>query len=326
MGPGSGGMAPNELSACMSPIFQHYIPTNMKSVIADGIDYFGLSSFPLAIRRVSTDALHTPSHPHDLTEVEHQHDFAELVIVTRGNAMHWLEGREFPVAAGDVFVLQGQQSHYFHSRRELDLINIMYDPEKIGLPENDLRRMPGYCAMFMLEPAYRRQHRFASRLHLRRVPLAHVEQLAEQMEKESNDLNPGYEVILRAKLLELLTYLSRAYMSTESVEAHALLRVGHVIGALENDIIRDWKLDDLVGIAHMSRSNLMRIFRKATGQTPIEYLIRIRIQRAMALLRNSDLTITEIALEVGFNDSNYFTRQFHRILGQSPRAFRHANS
>lgn len=294
----------------------------MKSVIADGIHYFGLSGFPLAVRRVRTDAEHTPSHPHDLTEVEHCHDFCELVIVTRGSAMHWLEGKEFPVTAGDVFLLQGQQHHYFHNRQDLDLINIMYDPDKVGLPENELRKMPGYCAMFMLEPSYRRQHRFASRLHLKRVPLAQVERLADEMDRESNDASPGYEVALRAKLLELLVFLSRAYTRSETTEAHALLRVGNVIGALENDCSKDWKLEDLMAIAHMSRSNLMRVFRKATGQTPIEYLIRLRIQKAMDLLRNTSLSITEIALDVGFNDSNYFTRQFRRVLGETPRAFR----
>lgn len=294
----------------------------MKSIIADGIHYFGLSGFPLAIRRVRTDAEHTPSHPHDLTEVEHEHDFCELAIVTRGSAMQWLEGREFPVTAGDVFLLQGRQRHYFFDRQNLDLINIMYDPEKIGLPENELRKMPGYCAMFMLEPAYRRQHRFASRLHLRRVPLAQVERIAEEMERERNEALPGHEVALRAKLLELIIYLSRAYTETETTEAHALLRVGKVIGALENDYAKAWTLADLVGIAHMSRSNLMRVFRKATGQTPIEYLLRLRIQKSMELLRTTSLSITEIAFEVGFHDGNYFTRQFRRALGETPRSYR----
>ena len=294
----------------------------MKSTIADGIHYFGKAGFPLAVRRVRTDMEHAPSHPHDLTEVEHSHDFCELVIVTHGSAMHMLEGDAFPVTAGDVFLLQGRQRHYFYERKNLDLINIMYDPEKMILPENELRRMPGYCAMFLLEPSYRRRHRFASRLHLKRVPLAHVEQLAEVMERECDGEQVGREVALRAKLLELMVYLSRAYTNSDTTEAHALLRVGSVIGALENDFARDWKLEELLKIAHMSRSNLMRVFRKATGQTPIEYLVRLRIQRAMEMLRNSDLSITEIALEVGFNDSNYFTRQFRRALGLSPRQFR----
>ncbi len=294
----------------------------MNSRIADGLHYFGLTGFPLAVRRVGTDIENSLSHPHDLTEIEHSHDFCELVIVTQGSAMHMLEGTAFPVTAGDVFLLQGHQKHYFYERRSLDLINIMYDPNKIELPENELRCMPGYCAMFMLEPNYRRQHRFASRLHLKRVPLAQVERLCDEMERECENDEPGKEVALRAKLMELIVYLSRAYNGTDTTEAHALLRVGSVIGALENDFSKDWKLDELLDIAHMSRSNLMRVFRKATGQTPIEYLVRLRIQKAMDMLRNTDLSITEIALEAGFNDSNYFTRQFRRILGESPRAFR----
>ena len=298
----------------------------MKSVIADGIHYFGLSGFPITVRSVGTDAHRTPSHPHDLTEVEHSHDFSELVIVTNGSAMHWLEGTDFPVAAGDIFLLQGRQRHYFHQRTNLELINIMYDPNQIGLPENELRRMPGYCAMFMLEPNYRRQHRFASRLHLGRVLLARAERLAEEMEVESISTDTGHSIVLRAKLMELLVFLSRAYTNSDSVEAHALLRLGDVIGALESDYAKDWKLDDLVKVAHMSRSNLMRTFRKATGKTPIEYLLRIRIQRAMAMLRNSDRTITEIAMEVGFNDSNYFSRQFRRITNESPRDFRRGST
>lgn len=294
----------------------------MKSIIADGIHYFGPTGFPVTVRRVQTDTEHTPSHPHDLTEVEHSHDFCELVIVTHGRAMHRLEGSDFPVTAGDVFLLQGRQRHYFYDRQDLNLINIMYDPKKIALPENELRRMPGYSAMFLLEPAYRRQHRFASRLHLGRIPLAHVECLAEEMERECAEKVPGYEAALRARLLELIVFLSRSYTGSEGTEAQALLRIGNVICALENDFPKDWELEDLLQIAHMSRSNLMRVFRKATGQTPIEYLTRLRIQRAMEMLRNTDLPITEIAFKIGFRDSNYFTRQFRNITGLTPSSYR----
>ena len=294
----------------------------IKPTIADQTDYFSQTGFPLAVRRVQTERDSAPSHPHDLTDVEHSHAFCELVIVSHGCAMHRLEDREFPVTAGDVFLLQGKQRHYFFDRKELDLINIMYDPVAIGLPDNELRRMPGYCALFLLEPTYRRHHRFASRLHLKRVPLAQAEQLAEKMEHECTETSSGYEASLRATLLELIVFLSRAYTQTDATEAQALLRVGRVIGAIENDFSKGWTLEELTDIACMSRSNLMLVFRKATGQTPIEYVLRLRIQRAMERLRNTDRTITEIAMEVGFNDSNYFTRQFSRILGESPRHFR----
>ncbi len=222
-------------------------------------------------------------------------------------------------------MLQGKQRHFFHHREELDLINIMYDPREIGLPENELRRLPGYCAMFLLEPTYRHQHRFASHLHLKRIPLAKVESIAEVMETESTLREPGHEAVLLAKLLELIVFLSRLYMQSDTTEARALLRVGHVIGSLEKEYAKDWTLDELLKIAHMSRSNFMRVFKKGTGQTPIEYLLRLRIQESMKRLTHTDMTITEIALDIGFNDSNYFSRQFRQALGQSPRQFRLEN-
>jgi len=294
----------------------------MKRTIADGQHYFGNSGFPITVLRARTTPEHQPSHPHDLTEVEHSHDFCELAIITAGNGLHWLEGDDFPVTAGDVFLLQGRQRHYFHQRENLEMINIMYDPKKLRLPENELRRIPGYCALFLLEPASRRQHRFASRLHLRRIALAHAEQLVGEMELEIDRQQPGGGAVLLSRLIDLLVYLSRAYTDATSTEAHALLRVGSVISAIESDCTHNWTVPELLETAHMSRSTLMRVFRKATGQTPIEYLIRLRIQRAMELMRQTDWSITEIALETGFNDSNYFTRQFRKATNLSPTAYR----
>jgi AraC-like DNA-binding protein len=292
----------------------------MKPIIADGSDYFGSTGFPIVVGR--SQLANIPSSTNDLTEIEHSHDFCELIIVAHGQGLQCLEGMDLPISAGDVFLLQGRQRHYFHDRKKLQLINVMYDPERIDLPENDLRRMPGYCAMFMLEPTYRKQHRFASRLHLKRMQLARVQAICDEMQHECSEKNNGYEVVLRAKLQELIATLSRAYVQGDSTETQALLRVGEVIGAMENDSSKDWKLDELAKIAHMSKNNLLKVFRKATNQTPIDYLLRLRIQRATEMLRLTELTITEIAYIVGFNDSNYFTRQFRKVVNLTPRQYR----
>lgn len=298
----------------------------MKNNIADGQDYFTLGGFPITVLRSRTSENHIPSHPHDLTEVAHSHAFCEMVIITGGSGIHWLHGSEFPVVAGDVFLLQGRQRHYFHDRRHLEMINVMYDPRQLRLPESELLRMPGYCAMFLLEPTSRRRHRFASRLHLTRLQLAQIEPLISTMESEIKDHTPGCEAILLSHLIRLIVYLSRAYTGSTTTEAASLLRVGNVISAIEHNYTRHWTLPDILSIAHMSRSTLMRVFRKATGQTPIEYLVRLRLQKAMELLRRTDWTITRIALEVGFNDSNYFTRQFRLANNQSPSQFRNTKA
>ncbi|PIU92840.1 MAG: AraC family transcriptional regulator, partial [Armatimonadetes bacterium CG06_land_8_20_14_3_00_66_21] len=72
----------------------------------------------------------------------------------------------------------------------------------------------------------------------------------------------------------------------------------------------------------MSRRTLSRAFRNATGCSPLDYLVRVRIHRAMELLKEADLSIAEVAQQVGFADSNYFSRQFRSLVGCGPRRFR----
>ncbi len=294
----------------------------MTGTLAKGENYFEDPAFPITARHVVTFPSREPSHEHDLTEVKHAHDFNELVLITSGTAMHWLNDDEFPVAAGDIFLLQGRQDHFFHERDRLEMINIMYDPNQIELPENRLLKMPGYCALFLLEPVFRKQHRFSSRLHLERLSLSRAERIALEMVHEVDQRDDGFESALLGKLIDLIVFLSRSYQKSESTNSAALLRVGKVISSMEQDCAHDWKLEDFIEMSRLSRSHFIRTFAKATQLSPFEYLIQLRLQRAMQLLRNSRLTISQIAFEVGFNDSNYFTRQFKKRKGASPLAYR----
>ena len=72
----------------------------------------------------------------------------------------------------------------------------------------------------------------------------------------------------------------------------------------------------------MSPRSFLRVFRSATGTSPLAWMLGQRINRACMLLRQTDKPVTEIAFDVGFNDSNYFTRQFRKATGFSPREYR----
>ena len=292
------------------------------ALLAQGLDYFGAEGFPLTVRRVRTEAGGRPSHAHDVTEIDHYHDFCELVLVLSGRGRHVLEGESFPVAAGNVFVVQGQQVHCFRDRVDLVLMNVMYDPARLPLPAGLLRRLPGYSALFMLEPTFRSAHQFSSRLDLGRDELGMAEVLAERMERESAEARPGHEAVLLGLLVELMVFLSRRYGESEVHESRALLQMGKLISALEQRYHEPWTLEQLARFAGHSRTSLLRVFRQATGKSPIDYLIGLRIEAAKRLLRQSDLGMTEIALEVGFGDSNYFARQFRLVVGRTPSDFR----
>jgi AraC-like DNA-binding protein len=73
---------------------------------------------------------------------------------------------------------------------------------------------------------------------------------------------------------------------------------------------------------HLSRAHFLRSFRSTFGETPHRYLQRRRIERAMALLRDTDRPITEICLDVGFVSLGSFSKTFTEIVGSSPTAYR----
>ena len=81
-------------------------------------------------------------------------------------------------------------------------------------------------------------------------------------------------------------------------------------------------LAELARTANFSRYHFLRAFRRAFHATPHEYLTRKRIERAKELLAQSELTITEICFEVGFESLGSFSTLFHKVVGWSPSIYR----
>ncbi|MDD5728444.1 MAG: helix-turn-helix domain-containing protein [Victivallales bacterium] len=295
----------------------------MKAIQALSKDFFIENAFPIALRSIHGDE--HDQHPGDLTDIEHWHDFAELVIITEGYGIQSIDGTGYPVSAGDIFVFQGRTRHYFTERHGLSMHNIMYDSQRLRNSFKNLAGTAGYNAMFLLEPAYRRRHRFKSRLRISRRSLAHVEPIISKMYQEQEKMLPGFDTLMLSMLLDLVVFFSRQYSHTAIPQAQALYRIGKIISRLETRCQENWTISQLAKIAAMSKSSLIAVFKEATGYSPIDYLIRIRLQKAAELLQESDASMSEIAAQCGFHDTNYLTRQFRRIYNQTPRQYRRNN-
>ena len=74
--------------------------------------------------------------------------------------------------------------------------------------------------------------------------------------------------------------------------------------------------------AHVSESHFSRSFKAAFGETPHQYLLSRRMERAKALLRAGELSVTEVCLAVGFTSLGSFSTQFRRFVGESPTSYR----
>jgi AraC-like DNA-binding protein len=276
-------------------------------------DYFPDPAFPFRIQR---PRLNTPLIG------THTHEFTELVIVLSGHGTHVTGRRSYPLAAGDVFVIAGQRSHSYRDLRDLELVNILFRAERLFPATSFLRGLPGYHALFVLEPRYHRRTAFRGYLRLDPASLALATQFIVQLEKEDRERLPGHEAATAGLLLQLVTLLARGYRRVRSNAARPVLRMADTLSHIETHFTEPLRLTDLAIRAHLSVNQFLRLFREATGHSPIAYQIRLRILKAAELMRETSCRVTEAAYAVGFNDSNYFSKQFRKVMGFSPRAYR----
>ncbi|HET9878171.1 MAG TPA: AraC family transcriptional regulator [Candidatus Limnocylindria bacterium] len=81
----------------------------------------------------------------------------------------------------------------------------------------------------------------------------------------------------------------------------------------------------VAAVAHISEAHFIRTFRAVFGETPHRYLQRRRVERSMFLLRETDRSVTDICLDVGFSSLGTFSRTFRAIVGETPSAYRRGN-
>ncbi len=284
-----------------------------------GSAFFPIADFPVAV---------VPSGNQDenfggegYTCIPHFHDYHELVMIVSGSGVQNIDGRDYTVKAGDVFLIGGSSVHCFRAVRALRLYNILFDPDRLPLPLAQFRKIHGYEMIFRTEPQTRTPRNFRNHLRLesRRIPelVKLVEGLRETLAR--NDEFSEAESI--GLLIRIILDLARQYAPATPAGA-SLPQISRVIARMEHDYAKPFRLEELAQFARTSPRNFSRQFRRITGNSPIDYLLKIRLRRAAGLLLNGSWSMAEIADRCGFRDSNYFTKRFTREYGCSPRAFR----
>jgi len=260
---------------------------------------------------------------HHASPAFHSHEFGELVIITHGQAIHQVESRRYRIRQGDVFVILEGTRHAYRTPEALGLINLLFDGAALGLPEADLRMLPGYQALFEIEPRVRQRHHSRNRLRLSALQLEELLAPVALLEHELQVQSPGYHFAALGRWMEIVLYLSRAYghqpLTGAAPEIGGLSRV---LGYMESHLATPQSIESLAALAGMSPASFFRAFGEVLGCPPIQHLTRLRIDRAKRLLCNPQARISDISGAVGFEDSNYFARQFRRFTGMSPRRWR----
>lgn len=254
----------------------------------------------------------------------HRHEFIEIVVVLSGQGVHATEGVRHRVQAGDILVISSSRSHAYENTRSLNIVNLLIREDVFRETEKQLGSLPGYHALFTLEPVRWRNREFPSHLRLNAEDLKLVVGWVDALEEETRKKSEGGLLLARSWIILIIGLLARRYGRNAATAPHLEMRLGRVLSWIEQHTCEKLTMSDLARQAAMSERTFLRRFREATGFAPIDYVIRARIRRAADLLAdlNAGLSITEIAFRCGFQDSNYFSRQFRRYIGTNPRNYR----
>lgn len=155
-----------------------------------------------------------------------------------------------------------------------------------------------------------------------RVPL-----LFDRVIRETEAKAPGYELMVRACLMELLTIVHRRSCRWKERPAAVQVHpepVRLALAFMEANVSKPLTLAEIARAAHLSKQHFCRVFHRAAGVSPLRFLMRLRLRVAKGVLWHEAATVKEAALAAGFEDQHHFTRVFHRLEGITPTDFRRA--
>lgn len=258
---------------------------------------------------------------HDKDLFSHRHkDFSELVVVLDGKATHVVNGESYPISKGEVFCIGTGISHGYENPENFRICNIMFRQEALLAADSDVKTLSGFHALFVVEPQINGTVGFESRMRLSASDFSRIEQLIALTIDEYSGEREGKKTLLQAYFVQLVVLLSRLYgLPERHIEIEC---IANAAAYIEGHYMDDSCMDGVLGQLHYSRRHFIRLFTAAYGMPPIKYLLGVRMRRAAALLRETNLPVTEVAMRCGFNDANYFSRAFKKSFGKSPNSFR----
>jgi transcriptional regulator GlxA family with amidase domain len=174
------------------------------------------------------------------------------------------------------------------------------------------------------------QH-YTNRLQRGHPALDSLRGMLLELQEEHETRRRSYSTMVHSLLLRFLATVNREFRSPDprkndgDISARQLERMRQVIMVMEQQYAKPWTQEELAALVYLSPSRFGDIFKRAVGMPPMLYLIHIRLDRALALLENGGLKITDIALECGFQSLTNFNRLFKKHVGVTPMASRKAN-
>ncbi len=264
--------------------------------------------------------IHVNRPIHDGEVPLHHHDFLEIAVVCSGLGMHRTILGVQPVRTGDVIVLRPGHWHAYERCHGLRLANCILGDDVLGGPLAWLRSSAALAPFLGFGKTEGPVVVHLDAAALERVIVA-LDALRLHQSGRSHDLTLLGHLLIA--ISELTQALGPGVIGTGAIANQAPHPVVvDTIARLRGDLAAGWTLEHLAHLAQVTPSYLVRLFRRFTGHTPMEWLARQRLEQVAVLLLTTDENLTTIAQQVGWQDATHLVRRFRSYAGQTPGAYR----
>lgn len=251
----------------------------------------------------------------------HNHTFLELVYITAGKGLHYLDGVRTQVSEGDYFIIDYSSEHKYEALpdAELELVNCLFQPEFINPALRNCRSFQELLGDYMIRFGNAALNQVPTRCIFRDEDGMVGEEIQKMMQ-EYQEKEKGYLEILRCSLVKLLIMTMRRISDRkEETEDEVIEAVLEYVG---ENAAGEICLQEIAKKLSFSPQYLSMRFKEVTGTTFMEYVQRYRVGCACRLLVETDKKITEVAESVGYGDVKFFNQIFKRYMESTPGSFR----
>ena len=199
------------------------------------------------------------THDEDLCLHTHA-DFSELVIVLSGTATHVVDGEEYPIRKGDVFVISNNTAHGYKHPKNFHICNIMFHLSYFLDYQSDIKTTAGFHALFVIEPTLTKTQGFKRQLTLNLAQYEEIHTLIVSLKNEYETKLPGYQTMIISLLSQLFTSLSRFYDVSQKSDSKEVVSIANTIAYMENHYNEDLSIEELAQYSGLSSRHFRRIF------------------------------------------------------------------
>lgn len=250
----------------------------------------------------------------------HWHDDIEWIYILTGKMYYSINGKKILLQEKDSLMVNARQMHYGYSCQNQDcrFLCILFHPSLFGSNKTLLQT---YVAPVIEDADCEYLH-----FHANQIRGQEIAGYLEQIRCLKEGAAKAYEMQVIAVIFQLWSRLLQCgefIVRDNSKHGSSDLEIQkNMVSFIYQHYAEQISLEDIAASGNVSRSKCCMIFKHYMQQSPVDFLNTFRLKTSCSLLRNTEKSITEIAFSCGFNHLSYFSKQFIKNFGCTPREYR----